>query len=173
MEISTYEAWLKEDRRDRERLAATHPEYVQSRLDTQRELDRDRHELLTAFPYSVVAEGISTEHDFAAHWCWQHLGPMHGCCIGAYTEYPACPLVLATEYYERVVYQGREWVEKRYLHPVAHEHQGVWTYLWFGKTDYDYGYGEYFFSAELDCGRFVSAFPTFTWSEAWNKENLN
>jgi hypothetical protein len=170
MEVSTYEVWLEEDRQDRERLAAIHPEYVQSRLTSQEERDRDRRGLLVNFPYSVVAEGEYSDHDYAARWCWQHIGRMNGLCIGAHTYYPACPLVLETEYLERGEYQGQETVEKRYRHPADHEHQGQWTYLWFGKTGYDYGFGEYYFVNETDCTQFLAALPTFNWDASWDEE---
>jgi hypothetical protein len=62
------------------------------------------------------------------------------------------------------------WERKRYANPGEHSHEGRWTFLWLGKTDYDFGYGKYCFADEADCFTFLAAFSTFTWSEAWDSE---
>ena len=175
MKIATYDAWLEEDRQDRERLAATRPEYVQRHIDDQKKLDQNRLEILMTFPYSVVSEGGYPEHDYAGRWCWQHIGPKEGPCDNWHSEYPACPLVLATEYVRSGEYKNPEgkivpYRRKTYCDPGEHAHQGRWTSLWLGKTDYDYGFQIYFFADEADYGEFLAAFPTFTWDESWNKE---
>jgi hypothetical protein len=159
MELSTYEAWDEEERQDQERLAATHPDYVQDSVDDQ------RAELLLRFPYTVVATGIYPEHDYARRWCWQNISPENGPCDAWQSEYPACPLVLAAQPREQ-----ETWKRKRHTDPGNHEHEGEWSFLWLGKTDYDFGYGEYCFGNESDRGKFLAAFPAFTWSEGWNKE---
>jgi hypothetical protein len=98
-----------------------------------------------------------------------------GLCSACHSEYPGCPLVLATERIERVTEtdkNGNEvtWLRKDYTDPGAHSHEGAWSFLWLGKTGYDFGYGEYCFANEADHARFMAAFSTFTWSEAWDRE---
>lgn len=172
MDISTYEAWLEEERRDRERLAVTHPEYVQSHLHAQQELDEGRRLILGAFPHSVVTEGDYPEHSYAGRWCWQHIGPENGPCDNWHSDYPACPLVLATEHVPPGEFKNADGqvipcTRKAYRNPGEHEHQGEWCSLWFGKTGYDYGFCEYYFANETDYTQFLAACPTFTWDEAW------
>lgn len=181
MEISTYEAWIEWTVQDRQQRAAArpqyirdHPEYLQRHLERQYALDRKRSELLGKFPYSVVAEGEHAEHDYAARWCWQNIGPKNGRCDNYNSTYPACPLVLETEYIEHGVVklpdgtqQSREW--KSYRDPGAHQHQGDWTSLWLSKTGHDYGFNIFFFAHQQDYARFLAAFPTFTWDASWDR----
>jgi hypothetical protein len=75
MEISTYEEWQEEERRDLQNLTLTDSEYLQYHLDHQWELNQRRSQLLIRFPYSVVATGFYPEHDYAGRWCWQNIGP--------------------------------------------------------------------------------------------------
>ena len=180
MEISTYETWMEWTHEELRRRAVAEadyikrdPEYLPRQREDQRDLEQQRSGLLVRFPRSVVTEGLSDEYDFACRWCWRHIGPMNGPCLDAHSYYPACPLVLATEYLERGEYQGKEFVKKRYQHPADHEHEGRWTYLWFGKTGYDYGFGEYYFANETDRAQFLTAFPTFTWDASWDEEEPN
>jgi hypothetical protein len=173
MDISTYETWQEEERRAIGALAVTRPEYVQHEVDHQREQNKQRDELLVRFSYSVVATGIYPEHDYACRWCWQNISPADGWCIDWYSEYPTCPLVMETEHMERGTRTDKsgevlscEW--KRYANPGEHRHEGQWSFLWLGKTGYDYGYGEYCFTREGDRVNFLAALPTFTWSEFRN-----
>lgn len=175
METSTYGAWQEEERRDQQQLTLTDSEYVQHYIDHQRELNQQRSLLLVRFPYSVVATGIYPEHDYACRWCWQNIGPEDGPCSAWHSEYPGCPLVLETERVERVTGTDKSgnvvtWERKEYANPGEHRHEGPWSFLWLGKTGYDFGYGEYCFADEADRANFIAAFPTFTWSEAWDRE---
>ena len=151
MEISTYEAWLEWMVQDRERRAfvhanyvQNHPEYLQSHLERQDALERKHEELLQP-SYTVITEGEYSEHDYACRWCWQHISPKHGQMQQLQSEYPACSLVLETEYIEQGTIQDKDGTEKpvkwkAYQDPGEHTHQGVWTSLWLGKTGYDYGF---------------------------------
>lgn len=175
MEISTYEAWEEEERQDQQLLAITHPDYVQHSVDQQHSLDNQRNELLVRFPNTVIATGFYPEHDYASLWCWQNISPENGPCNAWHSEYPACPLVLATEHIERGTWKDKSgkdlsWERKRYTNPGNHGHEGIWSFLWLGKTNYDYGYGEFCFRNESDRESFLAAFSTFTWSEDWNKD---
>ena len=170
MAISTYESWLELERQQQQRDAITAPQYLQYSIDSQRELDQQRNELLVRFPYSVVAEGSWFEHDYASRWCWQNIGAEDGPCTDWHSEYPACPLVLETKRLEQVTRTDKSdtVMVKKYANPGEHQHEGKWIYLWFGKTGYNYGYGEYYFANEGDCANFITAFPTFTYSEEWD-----
>lgn len=170
MEMTTYDAWLAENTRERERRIANYPDLVQGHIEDQQERDQERRDLLAVFPYSVVAEGFYSEHDYATRWCWQHISPKNGLCDSYQSDYLALSSVLETEFLEHTFYRGNEWFHKRYWEPAEHAHQGEWAYLWFGKTDYDYGFGEYYFAQDTDRAKFVEAFPAFTWDEAWNRE---
>jgi hypothetical protein len=126
--------------------------------------DDERRQLKAMFPHSVVLEGAYPEHDFATRWCWQNCGECHGECHEMYSEYPGCPLVLATGRIERI--RGRDVM--KYEKVAAHLHQGSWTKKWLGKTAYDYGFGEFYFASEADLERFISAVPTFSWGENYD-----
>ena len=100
-------------------------------------------EIRDQFPYMVIVEGDYPEWDVAERWCWQSFGPRHGACNWQ-TGYPACPIILATEKVPtRVVQGGQEYTCLRYSNPVEHSHTGTWTTYWFGKTDYDHGFGAF------------------------------
>lgn len=166
MEISTYEEWNKEEIEDLRRLAKTHPDVVQYSLDQYPDFDRQRAKLLVRFPYAVVATGFYYEHDYACRWCWQNISPEDGNCSAWQSEYPACPLVLATEYTAQGTWMDKNgkilpWERKRYTNPGNHVHEGQWSFFWLGKTDYDYGYGEYYFRDESDRENFLVALSTF------------
>ncbi|HEY2249831.1 MAG TPA: hypothetical protein VGH74_02180 [Planctomycetaceae bacterium] len=132
--------------------------------DDRRELDAERKERLRRFPNSVALEGAFSEYYFASRWCWQNLGACDGECCESDSEYPGCPLVLATERIENI--GGRQ--RKKYSRIDAHVHEGSWTNYWLGKTDYDYGFCEFYFANDADRDRFIAAVPTFTWGENYD-----
>lgn len=170
MKISTYDAWLNIKSEDQKRVAERYPAYADP--NWQLEIDQRRRELLAPFPYSTVLEGCYPEHDYAIRWCWQNISPRNGICSDWHSEYPACPLVVATAYVERGTLKNMDgtetpWERVRHKDPGEHEHQGVWSSLWLGKTGYDYGFREYPFAMEGDLERFLAAFPTFTFGEEY------
>jgi hypothetical protein len=58
----------------------------------------DDHDLIPPdFPHVVVVECDFPDLDVAIRWCWKNFGPHHGECTSSYSEYPACPIILATE----------------------------------------------------------------------------
>lgn len=181
MDISTQEAWQEVQLQDQQQLAARypdHPEYVQGHIDYLRSLDEKRAALLARFPYAVTAEGDYSEFSYAIRWGWQNIGPPDGPCIfHLQADYPGCPLILETEsvtYGTRTDTSGAviPWVRKKYSPPAEHGHEGEWSFLWFGKTGYDWGYCAFYFGNESDHANFLLAFPTFTWSEEWKQEGL-
>lgn len=142
------------------------PEQLQkSTTESDNAKQLQREELRKNFPFSAIVEGVYPEIDNAALWCWEHFGDKDGKCQWEHTsEYPGCPLVRATCFIEEGKYPDKEgkmhdWSEKRYKQVEVHEHVGVWTELFLGKTGYDYGNAEFYFKNEADRDAFVSAVP--------------
>jgi hypothetical protein len=106
---------------------------------------REREERLLSFPYSVMLELAYTELDFANRWCWQHLGPENGECLQKGSEYRVC-----TE-------------------EMPHCHTGKWTTYWFGKTEYDFGFNEWYFIEQSDRDQFLAILPEINWGEHYPK----
>jgi len=48
------------------------------------------------------------------------------------------------------------WLSSKFPNESKH-----WFAMWYGKTDYDYGFTEYFFSNDLELKSFESAIPNF------------
>jgi hypothetical protein len=125
------------------------------------------------YPYTAVVEGCYPENDFSHRWCWQKFGsPECKQCYDHCSEYPACSLVLVTEYIETGTYKDmngteHEWKEKRYKEPEKHGHDGTWTTVWLGKTGYDYGFTEYYFLNEVDRDAFVKEAPNLGLGEKY------
>jgi hypothetical protein len=136
--------------------------------------EENRKEALGKFPYTTVVEGVYPEMDFAHRWCWHEFGsPEYKQCYEYGSEYPACPLVLATEYIETGTYKEldgteHQWKEKCYKEVEKHSHDGGnWTTVWLGKTGYDYGFSEYYFLNEVDRDAFVKEVPNMGLGEKY------
>lgn len=104
---------------------------------------RDRRR--SRFPHAVMLQAAYPEIDFADRWCWQHIGPADGACMQRHSEYPACS------------FSG------------AHSHAGKWMSHFFGKTDYDFGYNEWYFEYPLDHQRFLASVGEINWGENYPK----
>ena len=91
--------------------------------------ERQRASRTSRFPYTVTLELSYPELDFANRWCWQRFGPSDGDCLQRQSEYPACSI------------------------PEPHSHTGKWMWYWLAKTDYNFGFCEWYFSeqSERDC----------------------
>ena len=105
-----------------------------------------RNATLHAFPFSVVLQVAYAEMDYANRWAWQQFGPRDGECFAVRrglrpSEYPMCH------------------------DPEPHVHRGTWCCHWHIKTDYDFGYCEWYFSNSTDKDRFLSFAPTINWGE--------
>jgi hypothetical protein len=83
------------------------------------------------------------EMDFANRWCWQNIRPNDGLCEQADSEYPACTV---TE---------------------PHRHEGRWIGYFFGKSDYNFGPHEWYFSDESDRDKFLECVPLINWGEKY------
>jgi hypothetical protein len=92
-----------------------------------------------------MLEAAYPEIDFANGWCWQQFGPMDGECTQRYSEYRVC-----TE-------------------EVRHRHVGKWTTRWITKTDYDFGFIEWYFANETDRDFFLANLPEINWGEHYPK----
>jgi hypothetical protein len=105
------------------------------------EVDPERVERLARFPYSVVLQVAYPEMDFANRWCWGHLGPSYGECRQKDSNCCVC------------------------LIESPHCHFGVWTDRWLEKTDYNYGFNEWFFQSVADQNAFLEFVPMISWGE--------
>lgn len=113
--------------------------------------DRDaeasaRKERLLSFPFAVMLKVSYPELDFVNRWCWEQFGPGGGDCLEMHSEYRSC-----TE-------------------STPHAHVGSWVSHWFEKTDYDFGFNEWYFASDLHRNLFISNIKNVNWGE--NYENL-
>lgn len=104
-----------------------------------------RNEILKRFPYSVMLKVSYPELDFANRWCWAKFGPSDGECSQAQSEYRVC------------------------FESGPHEHSGIWTSRWFEKTDYDFGFNEWYFSSIAARDKFVEVLDEINWGENYAK----
>jgi hypothetical protein len=114
-------------------------------IDERAAQKADRDERLARFPYAVMLKLSFPELDFAHRWCWHHFGPCDGECTQRYSEYRVCE-------------RGD-----------PHSHAGKWTSHWFIKTDYDFGFNEWYFAASADRDLFLANVGQFNWGEHYPK----
>lgn len=107
--------------------------------------DPDRENRRARFPYSVMLEVSFAELDFANRWCWRRFGPAHGECLQRQSEYPACSI------------------------ETLHSHRGLWAQHWFAKTDYNFGFNEWYFKDKSHCQLFLASVPEINWGERYPK----
>jgi hypothetical protein len=106
---------------------------------------RERDERLRQFPFPVMLEFAYPELDFAIRWCWQRFGPMDGDCTQKSSEYRIC------------------------CDETPHRHAGTWTTHWFVKTEYNFGFCEWYFSNQADHHEFRASLPELNWGELYPK----
>lgn len=104
-----------------------------------------RNETLVKFPYAVMLELSFAELDYANRWCWQQFGPPHGECADTQSEYPTCNI------------------------STSHCHSGTWAHEWFAKTEYNFGFNEWYFSASSQYEKFLALVPQINWGEHFPK----
>lgn len=174
MKLSTYEKWYEDEIDRREWILKHHPDQIKSQDDVEARHREKRERFRKEFPFTAVVEGHYPETDNASRWCWRNISPPHGPCLYEhYSEYPGCPLVLATEYIQEGSYLDNQgvthtWAQKCYKEVEPHEHEGSWTSLWLGKTGYDYGFMEFYFKNEADRDAFVRAVPEIDLGEKYS-----
>ncbi|WP_254513120.1 hypothetical protein [Anatilimnocola floriformis] len=128
--------------------AASFEEYLASDDDSVEDRASqkiERNERLLRFPFSVMLKVSFPELDFANRWCWQNFGPGDGECTQSYSRYRVCD------------------------RKDRHTHEGRWASHWFVKTDYDFGFNEWYFVASRDHELFVANIANINWGENFLK----
>ena len=97
------------------------------------------------FPYAVMLQVAFPELDFANRWCWTRFGPADGGCTQKDSKYRVCTI------------------------DVPHSHSGIWTTHWFVKTDYDFGFNEWYFAKQSHYDLFLDSVPKINWGEKYPK----
>jgi hypothetical protein len=95
--LASYEEWIEHEREHRESVEKRNPESIALMLSVVEKKESTRRSLMERFPYSAVLEGTNRIDDFASRWLWANVSPCDGKCHDYYSEYPACPVVLATK----------------------------------------------------------------------------
>lgn len=114
-------------------------DYVPS--EDKNDVDLERAERLSRFPYSVMLQLVFPEIDFVNRWCWKNLGASYGECLQSHSHYRVCEI------------------------EQPHCHYGNWTDKFLEKTDYDFGFNEWYFISESDQKAFLEFVPMITWGE--------
>jgi hypothetical protein len=125
-------------------VASSFEEYLASNddlIEDRAAQEVDRQSRLSRFPYSVMLKVSFPELDFANRWCWQNFGPSDGECLQRYSEYRVCD---CTE---------------------PHSHIGKWTSHFFVKTEYDFGFNEWYFAERVDRDLFNANVDKINWGE--------
>ena len=121
-------------------------------LQEIREQRERRQSVMERFPYPVMLEVAYPEMDYANRWVWQNFGPRNGECYDVragsrHSDYPICD------------------------DPEPHEHNGTWCCHWIVKTDYDFGFCEWYFSRSDDRDRFLEFAPSINWGEKFSSSS--
>ena len=104
-----------------------------------------RNKLLSHFPYAVMLALSFAELDFANRWCWQQFGSPRGECFDTQSEYPMCDIQM------------------------PHCHSGTWAHEWFLKTEYNFGFNEWYFTSASQLQQFLDFVPHLSWGEHYPK----
>ncbi len=104
-----------------------------------------RNERMARFPFAVMLQVAYPELDFANRWCWTEFGPADGECMQKDSEYRVCTI------------------------DEVHSHSGVWTTYWFEKTDYNFGFNEWYFAKQSHHDLFLDFVPKINWGENFPK----
>ena len=186
MKVSTLKQFYEIDKRKRNWVASNRTEkdlddHDKGISEREKRKKKFKDSLLLPLPFTAVVEGVYPEQDYANRWCWRNIGPRQ-CdkCDCSSSEYPGCPVVLATEYIKTGWYPNQAgqrvyWSEKAYIEEnvLEHGHEGIWSSYWLGKTGYDYGFTEYYFQNESDRDRFLAAVPFFNTGEKYEEKDMS
>lgn len=97
--------------------------------DWEDQFEADRITILRNLTFSIVTEGACPELEMAVTWCLDNIG-QRSSEIGENCNY-------------------------RRLGEISRKQPGnSWNELWYGKTEYDYGFSEFFFENESDLNAF-------------------
>lgn len=168
--VTTDAAWQEDVACRRKWVAERNPEHLAAVDQVNADHESRRKALHERFPHVVIVDGLFPMHDLATRWLYQHVSPPDGPCGDHYSEFPCCPLVLATAKQVHRSYPNKdgtktEYTETVYDKPEDHSHEGVWQGFFLGKTGYDSGPADYCFLNEADKDKFVAALPAITWPE--------
>ena len=105
--------------------------------------EHERTVRLSRFPHALMLQVSYAELDFANRWCWQHFGPCDGECFQHQSAYRICPLA------------------------DPHSHTGRWMWHWLAKTDYNFGFNEWYFSEQADRDLFLASVEEISWGEKY------
>ena len=111
--------------------------------EVQSEVELERKDRLTRFPYEVTLQVSFAELDFANRWCWQHFGPGDGECFQRRSDYSVCCI------------------------SESHSHAGKWMWYWLAKTNYNFGFCEWYFSDQADRDCFLAHVAEINWGEKY------
>jgi hypothetical protein len=104
-----------------------------------------RNSRLLLFPHAVLLQVAYPELDFANRWCWNQFGPADGECTQRDSQYRICEV------------------------DQPHSHSGSWMTHWLAKTDYDFGFNEWYFVERYHYNRFLAFLPELNWGEKFPK----
>jgi hypothetical protein len=105
--------------------------------------EREREPFTRRFPYTVVLKVSYPELDVSNRWCWKQFGPADGDCLDTQSEFRSCEQLL------------------------SHSHVGGWCWRWLAKTDYDFGYNEWYFESAEHRAAFLRFVPEITCGEKY------
>ncbi len=105
----------------------------------------ERERRLQSFPFAVMLQMSFPEIDYTTRLCWQKFGSAHGECTQHYSEYPVCKIT------------------------DEHCHIGRWAKEFFVKTEYDFGFCEWYFAMQTDYEEFGRCIPEINWGEKFPK----
>ena len=100
-----------------------------------------RSDILARFPNAVMLQVAFPELDFANRWCWNNFGPAEGNCSQKDSRYRVCDV------------------------ETQHSHAGNWATHWFVKTEYDFGFNEWYFSDRSHFDLFLAFVSEINWGE--------
>ena len=108
--------------------------------------EHERAARLSRFPHVVTLQVSFPEVDYANRWCWRRFGPSDGDCLQHQSDYPACSI------------------------SELHSHVGKWMQYFFGKTDYNFGYCEWYFLEQSDRECFLASVGEICWGEKYTEQ---
>ena len=100
------------------------------------------------FPHIAMLQVGFIQRDVANRWCFQQWGLADGECQEMHSSYPCCE------------------IENNHSHD-----DGTWMSVFLAKTDYDYGFNEWYFETEAQRNEFVANLPSIDHGEKfphWN-----
>lgn len=111
--------------------------------DWEEEYNKERVNILKNFPASIVIEGSLLEIKVAINWCLGRIGNRN-------TNF---------RNYDEGTIGGYGYSSIKSEREKGRVFNGLWTSLWYLKTDYDYGFFEFFFKDKNSLAAFTLELP--------------